>query len=116
MTAVLFGIPNCDTVKKARRWCEARNVEYRFHDFRKDGIDGAMLARFEKAVGWEVLLNRRGMMWRKLSREARDNIDRHTAMSLMLDNPAIIKRPVLQIGKHIQVGFDEAVYSKLLTR
>lgn len=114
MTAVLYGIPNCDTVKKARRWCDEHGVHYHFHDFRKHGFDKAMLNRFEKAVGWEMLLNRRGMMWRKLSQDVRDNINKQSAMKLMLENPAIIKRPVLELEKHIEVGFDPAVYRKLL--
>lgn len=114
MTAVLYGIPNCDTVKKARRWCDEHGVDYRFHDFRKHGLDKTMLNRFEKAVGWEVLLNRRGMMWRKLTQDERDNINRQSAMKLMLENPAIIKRPVLEQGKHIEVGFDPVVYKALL--
>ena len=115
MTTVLYGIPNCDTIKKARRWCNEHGVDYRFHDFRKHGFDKSMLDRFEKAVGWEVLLNRRGMMWRKLSQAERDNINRQSACELMLQNPAIIKRPVLEVNGRIEVGFDADLYDELLT-
>ncbi|MBE9516299.1 MAG: ArsC family reductase [Proteobacteria bacterium] len=115
MTAVLYGIPNCDTIKKARRWCDEHGVDYRFHDFRKQGFDKPMLDRFEQAVGWEGLLNRRGMMWRKLSQTARDAIDKQSACKLMLDNPAIIKRPVLEVNGTIEVGFSADRYLQLLT-
>lgn len=115
MKTVMYGIPNCDTIKKARRWCDEHGVDYRFHDFRKHGFDKTMLDRFEKAVSWEVLLNRRGMLWRKLPQSVRDNIDRQSAHELMLQNPAIIKRPVLEVDGRIEVGFDTDVYTELLT-
>ena len=110
---ILYGIPNCDTIKKARKWLDANGIEYTFHDFRKDGLDKSMLETWVKQVGWEPLLNRRGTTWRKLPQETRDSINERSAIKAMLDSPAIIKRPVLTKGKKILVGFDESQYKQL---
>lgn len=109
----LFGIPNCDTMKKARKWLADQNVEYDFHDYKKAGIDKSTLQQWEKQVGWETLLNRRGMMWRKLSDEQKQTINRDNAIAIMLETPSIIKRPVLVKDKQILVGFDEKQYQSL---
>ena len=109
----LFGIPNCDTMKKARKWLTEQNVEYDFHDYKKAGIDKSTLQQWEKQVGWETLLNRRGMMWRKLSDEQKQTINRDNAIAIMLETPSIIKRPVLVKDKQILVGFDEKQYQSL---
>ena len=109
----LFGIPNCDTMKKARKWLAEQNVEYDFHDYKKAGIDKSTLQQWEKQVGWETLLNRRGMMWRKLSDEQKQTINRDNAVAIMLETPSIIKRPVLVKEKQILVGFDEKQYQSL---
>jgi len=110
----LYGIPNCDTMKKARRWLAEHGIEYEFHDYKKLGIDEATLRSWMNKVGWEILLNRRGMMWRKLSQEQRDSIDEENALRLMLETPSIIKRPVLITEDgHIEVGFSEQNYTEL---
>lgn len=109
----LYGIKNCDTMIKARRWLDAQGVKYRFHDYRKDGLDEQRLRAWEKELGWETLLNRRGMLWRKLPQATRDNIDRASALQCMLDNPGIIKRPLLDLGKRRVVGFDAHEYAAL---
>jgi arsenate reductase len=109
----IYGIKNCDTMKKAMRWLDEQGVEYRFHDYRKDGLDEKQLKAWEKELGWEVLLNRRGMLWRKLPQATRDTIDRASALQCMLDNPGIIKRPVLDLGKRRVVGFDADEYAGL---
>lgn len=109
----LYGIPNCDTMKKARKYLADHGVAYDFHDYKKLGVDEDLLRSWIKQVGWETLLNRRGMMWRKLSQEQRDNIDEASAIELMLETPSIIKRPVLIDGKNILVGFKESDYEKL---
>lgn len=109
----LFGIPNCDTMKKTRKWLADQNVEYDFHDYKKAGIDKSTLQQWEKQVGWETLLNRRGMMWRKLSDEQKQTINRDNAIAIMLETPSIIKRPVLVKDKQILVGFDEKQYQSL---
>jgi arsenate reductase len=90
---IIYGIKNCDTMKKAMKWLDAQGIDYTFHDFRKDGLEAKQLDGWLKTLGWETLLNRRGMTWRKLSDEVKDNIDEKSARQLMLDNPAIIKRP-----------------------
>ena len=111
----LYGIPNCDTMKKARAWLAEHDVEYVFHDYKKAGIDEATLRGWIDQVGWELLLNRRGMMWRKVPQEVKDSIDEASAIRLMLETPSIIKRPVLIHGDHIQVGFKPEDYDKLFS-
>lgn len=110
----VYGISNCDTVKKARKWLDQHAVEYRFHDFKKLGLEQAALLEWVDKVGWDTLLNRRGMMWRKLPQDVRDSIDRDSAIATMLSTPTIIKRPVLEIAGTIHVGFSEQHYSRLL--
>ena len=110
---MLYGIPNCDTMKKARKWLAEHDVAYEFHDYKKLGIDEDLLRQWITTVGWEVLLNRRGMMWRKLTQDQRDDIDQESAIGIMLSTPSIIKRPVLEKDNLILVGFDEARYEEL---
>ena len=105
----LYGIPNCDTVKKARAWLTEHGQAYTFHDFKKQGVSPELLAPWMQAAGWETLLNRKGTTWRKL--EAGDQaavVDAASACSLMLANPSVIKRPVADWGGDITVGFDAA--------
>lgn len=109
----LYGIPNCDTVRNARKWLAANGIEFDFHDFRKKGLDEKQLKAWVKELGWEVLLNKRGMMWRKLSDNKKENIDEKKAITIMLNEPAIIKRPVLDIGSQRHVGFSESEYKKI---
>ena len=110
----LYGIKNCDTVKKARQWLEAQGIEYRFHDFRKDGLDLSLLERWEAELGWEALLNKRGTSWRKLEESQREGVDRAKALGLMLAQPSLIKRPVLETGTKTLIGFIPEEYSKEL--
>ncbi len=109
----LYGIPNCDTMKKARKWLAEHDVVYDFHDYKKLGVDEDLLRHWIGSAGWEVLLNRRGMMWRKLTQDQRDNINQENAIGIMLSTPSIIKRPVLVKDDLILVGFDEANYKEL---
>ena len=109
----IFGIRNCDTVRKTRRWLDGHAVEYRFHDIRADGLSRLLLESWVQALGWENLLNRRGTTWRKLPESVRGNIDRRTAIKLMLEQPAMIKRPVLDLGDSLHLGFSEAAYTDL---
>ena len=101
----LFGIPNCDTVKKARVWLEGRGIAYAFHDYKKAGIDPAMLNRWADAVGWEPLLNRAGTTFKKLDDADKADIDRGKAIALMIANPSMIKRPVVEGAGPLLVGF-----------
>lgn len=102
----VYGIPNCDTVKKARAWLAERGVEHTFHDFRKQGVP-TELDRWVQAVGWETLLNRKGTTWRKLDDATRERVtDAATAMALMREQTSVIKRPVVDWGNALTVGFD----------
>ena len=102
-------------MKKARDWLAEQGMAYTFHDYKKLGIDEDRLRGWIRQVGWEVLLNRRGMMWRKVPDEIKATIDEASAVELMLDTPTIIKRPVLEDGAHLLVGFDPARYADLLS-
>lgn len=114
---VLYGIKNCDTVKKARRWLEEHGVAYRFHDFRADGLDQRRLAHWTKQLGWETLLNRRGTTWRQLPATQRHRASNDAgAMALMLAHVALIKRPVLESGDVLRVGFKADDYAALLKK
>ena len=109
----LYGIPNCDTMKKARKWLADNGVEYEFHDYKKLGIEKKKLDEWIKAVGWETLLNRRGMMWRKVPDDVKASIDEKSAIGLMLETPSIIKRPVLEDNGKVTVGFKAETYQEL---
>ena len=109
----IYGIRNCDTMKKAMRWLDEHNIEYRFHDYRKQGIDRTQLEGWEEEIGWEILLNRRGMLWRKLPQSTRENINRERALQIMQANPGIIKRPLLDLGDKRIVGFSPDEYQQL---
>ncbi len=108
MTMILYGISNCDTVKKARRWLDEQSVAYRFHDVRKDGLDAERLQRWIDALGWEKLLNKAGTTFRKLSEAQKDGLDVDAAKALMLEQPAMIRRPVVEAADGISVGFSAA--------
>lgn len=108
----IYGIKNCDTVKKARKWLDEQGIAYEFHDFRKDGLDDALLSYWEEAVGWEILINRRGTTWRKLPDEVRDTISAQSAHDIMLENPSIIKRPVVEHEGSVSVGFKADEWAK----
>ena len=110
MSITLYGIPNCDTVKKARVYLDGRGVAYHFHDYKKAGIETADLERWSKQVGWEKLLNKAGTTFKKLPDADKADIDETKAIALMLANPSMIKRPVVEGGETLLVGFNPAVY------
>jgi len=111
MPITIFGIKNCDTMKKARAWLDKRGVDYAFHDYKTAGIERERLERWEKKVGWETLLNRSGMSFRKLPEKDKQGIDARKAIALMLANPSMIKRPVLDLGRdRLLVGFKPELY------
>ena len=114
MTTTLYGIPNCDTVKKARKWLEANKLDYEFHDYKKAGIDKASLQQWSKQLGYQNLLNQRGTTWRKLSEAERADLDASKAIALMQLYPSLIKRPVLVSSKKLLLGFKEADWQSLL--
>jgi arsenate reductase len=107
----IYGIKNCDTMKKARVWLDEHGVDYSFHDYKTAGIDKDRLARWIKVVGWETLLNRAGTTFRKLPDDAKENLTEKKAMTLMLAQPSMIKRPVLEIGGKLLVGFKPEAYA-----
>lgn len=111
----LYGIPNCDTVKKAQRWLMANHIDFSFHDFRKDGLTEAQLREWVATLGWESLLNKRSTSWRALSDEVKNGIDEASAVREMLATPTLIKRPVLSHHNTLLLGFKESDYGTLLT-
>lgn len=117
MSTVVYGIPNCNTVKKARTWLDEQGVAYTFHDYKKQGVPADRLDAWIKAVGWEVLVNRQGTTWRKFDDATKAGVvDATSAKALMQANASVIKRPVVELnGKVICVGFDEAKLASLST-
>lgn len=111
----LYGIPNCDTVKKARTWLDQAGLSYRFHDFKKAGLDAEAIGAWLQQVSWETLINKKGTTWRGLSDETKASVtDTDSATTLMLAQTSVIKRPVLCVGDQVLVGFDAALYEKTL--
>lgn len=110
----VFGIPNCDTVKKARKWLDAQSVSYDFHDYKKKGIDEDTLNTWCKELGWEALLNRRGTTWRKLDDEQKTDLIQASAVKLMCENTSLIKRPVVQTKNTLMLGFNVELYESHL--
>jgi arsenate reductase len=113
MSIVLYGIKNCDTIKKAKKWLEAQSIDYRFHDYRVDGIDRALMDEFLTTQSWDVLLNKRGTTWRQLSDDIKNSIDEQKAIELMLEQPAMIKRPVMTTPISVMVGFKADQYQAI---
>jgi len=106
----IYGIKNCDTMKKAIKWLDANGVDYQFHDYKKSGVSKKQLTQWCKQVDWEVLVNRRGTTFRKLPDEAKESLTKTSAIGLMQDNPSLIKRPVLELDDQLLVGFDPEQY------
>jgi arsenate reductase len=112
MTLTMLGISNCDTIKKARAWLEDHGVAYDFHDYKTAGIDRARLSAWADELGWDKLLNRAGTTFRKLPEAERENLDRDKAVALMLAQPSMIKRPVLDLGNRRLLGFKPSDYEQ----
>ncbi len=110
MAITLYGIKNCDTVKKARRYLDEKNIEYTFHDYRVDGINEKLVQGFIKDLGWENVLNKRGTTWRKLDDATKDATSASNVATLLCEQPAMIKRPILKQGKNLTLGFSKAQY------
>jgi arsenate reductase len=115
LSITIFGIKNCDTMKKARAWLDKNGVAYAFHDYKTQGIARERLERWEKRVGWEALLNRAGTTFRKLPDKDKSDLDMKKAIALMLAQPSMIKRPVLELGGgKLLVGYSPELYSRSL--
>ncbi|RJT39977.1 ArsC family reductase [Mesorhizobium waimense] len=116
MTITMYGITNCDTIKKARVWLERHDVAYRFHDYRAEGLEADRLNGWVGKVGWEVLLNKASTTFRELADNEKQSLDEKRAKALMLAKPTMIKRPVLEVGDRILVGFKADVYQAAVGR
>jgi len=112
----VFGINSCDTCRKARRYLTSKNIEYRFHDVRDDGLDIQMLERWANRMGWEKLLNKKSLTWRKIPEVDRADMTRDRAFAAMIDRPTLVKRPVLEATEFIAVGFSEERFSEFLEK
>lgn len=111
----VYGISNCDSVKKARKWLQERGVEYIFHDFRKDGISVDMINKWLDQIEWQNCINKKSTTWKQLSDVEKARIDEQKDISLLIDRPTLIKRPVLSYNDQYIVGFDDSTYTKILT-
>ena len=109
----LYGIKNCDTVKKARKWLDTKGIEYQYHDFREDGVDQEAVTVWIEELGWQNLLNRRSTSWKALNEQARENMNEKAAHKAVMLHPTLIKRPLLDTGKQRYTGFSAASYAKI---
>ncbi len=107
----LYGIKNCDTIKKARLWLDQKGVVYQFHDYRTDGLTPDLLKNFADELGWNAMLNRSSTSWRQLSPEQQADLTQEKALQLMLNTPTLIKRPILDTGKKLVIGFKSELYA-----
>ena len=111
---ILYGIHNCDTVKKARQWLDQHSVSYKFHDFRKDGLSADQIKVWIDKLGWTALVNKRSTTWKTLDHSVRDTLNDQSAIEVILASPTLIKRPLLVVGEHCCTGFKVADYQALL--
>ena len=111
----LYGISSCDTIRKAKTWLKNQQIEFEFHDYRKQGLEQKLLESMISVLGWEAMLNRRGTTWRALPDTVKEQIDQSSAMRVMLDNPAIIKRPLLATANQLHLGFSDRQYQEIFS-
>ena len=116
MRPTIYGIRNCDTMKKAFAWLDARKIAYDFHDYKKDGVPPGKLAEWARRVGWARLANTRGPTWRKIPEAKRASPTEASVLALLEQNPSAIKRPVIEIGSRVLVGFDQDEYERTVRR
>ena len=110
----MYGIKNCDTIKKARKFLEVNNIEYEFHDFRENGLNPIQLRSWMSELGWEKVINKRSTTWRNLPNETKENMNEVLAIVVAEEQPTIIKRPVLEVADRVMIGFSEKEYQNLL--
>lgn len=116
MTTVMYGIKNCDTIKKAKKWLEANELEFTFHDHRVNGLDKAQLLTWCETLGWEQVLNKRGTTYRQLTDEQKAGLTEATAIELLMAQPAMIKRPILEVGEQLILGFKADIYATAFSK
>ena len=112
----VYGIKSCDTCRRARKFLTEHNIEFRFHDLREDGLDIQMLERWSERIGWQKLLNKQSLTWRKIPEVDRNDMTRDKALAAMIENPTLIKRPVLEANKFIAVGFSEKRFGDFINK
>ena len=110
----IYGIRNCDTMKKAFQWLDRHQIPYTFHDYKKSGADATVLAQAIEQHGWESVINRKGTSWRALSDQAKTGMTGETALTAAVDNPSLVRRPLMVYDGAVYLGFDEALYATLL--
>lgn len=113
MSIVMYGIPNCDTIKKAKKWLEAADIAFDFHDYRKQGINAELVEHFCQQLGWENVINKRGTTYRQLSDEQKAQLDNTNVVALLVEQPAMIKRPILDSNGKFTLGFKAEQYQTL---
>ena len=115
-TPIIYGIKNCDTMKKAFKWLETKDIDYHFHDYKKENVDNLVLSSAIDQHGWENVINQRGTTWRKLPENVKNKMNAKTAIKIATENPSIIKRPLLSHKKKIHLGFKEEDYKKIFIK
>lgn len=115
-TITLYGIKNCDTVKKARTWLDKNHIDFQFHDFRSDGLSTHQVKAWLNELGWEKIINKRSTTWKTLGQSTKVILDNETAVDVIMDAPTLIKRPLLDTGSSIHVGFNIQDYEKIVSK
>ncbi|MPW35216.1 ArsC family reductase [Vibrio sp. B1Z05] len=113
MSVIMYGIPNCDTIKKAKKWLQEHQIEFTFHDYRKQGITSDMVSEFCDHLGWELVLNKRGTTYRQLDDEQKQSLNHDSAITLLVEHPAMIKRPIIRVGEQLHIGFKADQYDRI---
>lgn len=113
---VMFGIPNCDTIKKAKKWLNDNEISFDFHDYRKQGIDADWLTAAEAQLGWEQLVNKRGTTYRQLDEQQKSTLNRESALAILIEMPSMIKRPILQCDNTFHIAFKPQQYSDIFAK
>lgn len=113
MTITMYGIPNCDTIKKAKKWLQQAEINFEFHDYRKQGVNKELVETFCQHLGWEQVLNKRGTTYRQLPQEQKDQLDEQLAVQLLVEQPAMIKRPILMVDDQLHIGFKAPQYTDI---
>ncbi len=112
----MYGIKNCDTIKKAKKWLENNQIDYKFHDYRVDGLNESLLNEFISQLDWELLVNKRGTTYRQLTQEQKDNLTKDNVVSLLLEFPAMIKRPLTVCNNNYYLGFKPEQYQEIFKK